>query len=93
MAMHQTGTMDPRQAIAVLHRFGITERDLPEVAAAVQALVEAGFVETGPAPSRNAMLMPAGGRPGTVPGRAPAPEPFGDPAAADNMPRGTRGYR
>lgn len=61
------------------------------LAEAIKAPMGAGLIE-GQAPV-NTMLMSSGGRPGTVPGRAPALELFGDPAAADNMPRGARAYR
>ena len=44
--------MPPQQAIQVLQRFGITERDVPMVAQAIMALMSGGGApQGGPPPS------------------------------------------
>ena len=48
----QGGPMPPQQAIQVLQRFGITERDVPMVAQAIMALMSGGGApQGGPPPS------------------------------------------
>ena len=52
MASPQGGPMPPQQAIQVLQRFGITERDVPMVAQAIMALMSGGGApQGGPPPS------------------------------------------
>ena len=57
----QGQTMPPEQAIQIMQKFGISQKDLPEIQAAMEALEAAGMIQEGPEDEGQGQQGPPGG--------------------------------